>query len=170
MKQIRSPWLAALAVVLIGVGVGALLVRPTFASPFFGFGPGFGPGYGPWHNGGWDRSAIPPELAGLADVPADQRFAHFRGVQVQVTDKDNRPVRVDVVPGTVSSVSSSSLTIAGNDGATHTYTLDDKTMQRGSAPKQNDKVVVATLNGSSTATAVFAMSGNDFGPRGPWGH
>ena len=51
-----------------------------------------------------------------------------------------------------------------------TDTLDDKTMQRGSAPKQNDKVVVATLNGSSTATAVFAMSGNDFGPRGPWSH
>jgi hypothetical protein len=157
-------------VVLIVVGVGALLVRPTFASPFFGFGPGFGPGYGPWHNGGWDRSTIPPELAGLADVPADQRFAHFRGVQVQLTDKDNRPVRVDVVPGTVSSVSSSSLTIAANDGATHTYMLDDNTTQRGSAPKQNDKVVVATLNGSSTATAVFAMSGNDFGPRGPWGH
>jgi hypothetical protein len=166
MKQIRSPWLAALAVVLIVVGVGALLVRPTFASPSFGFGPGDSP----WHNGGWDRCTIPPELAGLADVPADQRFAHFRGVQVQLTDKDNRPVRVDVVPGTVSSVSSSSLTIAGNDGATHTYTLDDKMMQRGSAPKQNDKVVVATLNGSSTATAVFAMSGNDFGPRGPWAH
>jgi hypothetical protein len=166
MKPFRSPWLAALAIVLIVVGVAGLLARPTFASPF-AVGYGFGP---PWHNGsGWDRSSIPPQLAGLADVPADQRFSHFRGVQVTLTDKDNRPVRVDVVPGTVTAVSGTSLTVTGNDGATHTYTVDDKTMSRGATPKQNDQVVVATLNGSATATAVFAVSGNGFGPHGPWG-
>ena len=166
MQTLRSPWVATLAIVLIVIGIGALVVRPTFASPF-GFGPGFGP---PWHNGGWDRSAIPPELAGLADVPADQRFAHFRGVQVQLTDKDGRPVRVDVTPGTVTAVSATSLTLAGNDGSSRTYTLDDKTMQHGSTVKQNDKVVVATMNGSAMATAVFAMNGDGIGPRGPWGH
>jgi hypothetical protein len=169
MQQLRSPWVATLAIVLIAIGIGALLVRPTFASPF-GFGPGFGPGFGSWHNGSWDRSAIPPELAGLADVPAGERFAHFRGVQVQLTDKDNRPVRVDVVPGTVTAVSGNSLTLAGNDGASHSYTLDDKTMRRGSGPQQNDKVVVASLNGSSTATAVFSVDQAGIGPRGPWGH
>jgi hypothetical protein len=166
MTQFRSPWLAALAIALIAIGIGALLVRPTFASPF-GFGPGFGPA---WHNGAWDRNAIPPELAGLADVPTSERFAHFRGVQVQLTDKDNRPLRVDVTPGTVTSVSATSLTLAGNDGASHTYTLDDKTLRRGSSPDQGDHVVVATMNGSGTATAVFAMNGDGFGPRGPWGH
>src|SRR3954470_25051813 len=86
MKTFRSPWLAALAMLLIVVGVAGLMARPTFASPFAGrafFGP-------PWQNGGdtWDRSAIPPQLAGLADVPANERFDHFRGVQVQLTDKD----------------------------------------------------------------------------------
>jgi hypothetical protein len=121
--------------------------------------------HGNWHNG---AANLPPELAGLADVPASERFAHFRGVQVQLTDKDNKPVRLDVTPGTVTSVSSTSLTMAGNDGANHTYTLDDKTVRHAQAINQNDHVVVATLNGSTTATGVFAMNADGFGPRGPW--
>ena len=166
MTQFRSPLVAALAIVLIAIGVGALIVRPTFASPF-GFGPDWAGG---WHGGAWDRSAIPPEFAGLADVPAGERFSHFRGVQVQLTDKDGRALRVDVVPGTITSVSGSSLTLSGNDGATHTYTLNDRTLQRGSPLAQNTQVVVASLNGSGTATAVFAVDHDGFGPRGPWGH
>jgi hypothetical protein len=104
------------------------------------------------------------------DVAASERFAHFRGVQVQLTDKDNKPVRVDVTPGTVTSVSGSSLSISGNDGTSHTYTLDDKTVRHGQTINQNDHVVVATLNGSTNATGVFAMNGDGFGPRGPWSH
>jgi hypothetical protein len=143
------------------------LFRPVQALAGPGGPPWIG---GPWHAGGFDRSAIPPELAGLADVPADQRFSHFRGVQVQLSDKDNHPVRVDVTPGTVTSVSGDSLTIAGNDGAAHTYALDNKTMQRGAQVSQNARVVVASINGTSTAMAVFPVDGNGFGPRGPWGH
>jgi hypothetical protein len=79
-------------------------------------------------------------------------------------------VSLTVTPGTVTAISASSLTIAGNDGVSHTYTLDDKTMQRGQAPKQNDQVVVATLNNSSTATGVFALGDKTFHARGPWGH
>jgi hypothetical protein len=153
----RSAALTTLAIVLIAIGVGGLIAGPALAN---NFGP-------PWHAGaGWQRDGLPPELASLADVPAGERFAHFRGVQVQLTDRDNRPLRVDVTPGSVTSVSGTSLTMAGNDGASHTYALDDKTMQRGQAVKQNDKIVVATLNGSSTASAVFAVDG----PRGPWNH
>jgi hypothetical protein len=74
---------------------------------------------------------LPAELAGLVDVPSGERFAHFRGAQVQLTDKDNKPLRVDVTPGTVTSVSASSLTITGNDGASHTFTLTDKTVNHG---------------------------------------
>jgi hypothetical protein len=160
MTLFRSPRSAALtllAVVLIAIGVGGLIAGPALANSF---GP-------PWHGGaGWQRDAVPAELAGLADVPAGERFAHFRGVQVQLTDRDNRPLRVDVTPGSVTSVSDTALTIAANDGASRTFALDDKTMQRGQTVKQNDKVVVATLNGSTTATAVFAVDG----ARGPWRH
>ena len=177
MQKFRSPWtlaLTALGVVLIVIGIGGLVARPLVGSALastIGFG---GP---PWHAAGWYTDAaglgkaLPPELAGLADVPATERFQHFRGVQVQLADRDNRPLRVDVTPGTVTAVSATSLTVAGNDGAAHTYVLDDKTMQRGQAAKQNDRVVVATLNGSATATAVFAVhgEGNHPGPRGPWG-
>jgi hypothetical protein len=143
----------ALAIVLIAVGVGGLVAGRAFASG----GPP------------WQHSGNMPELAGLVDVPAGERFAHFRGVQVQLTDKDNKPVRVDVTPGTVTAVSAASLTVNGNDGASHTYTLTDKTVTHGKSVAQNDQVIVATLNGSTTATAVIAVNGEGWGPRGPWG-
>jgi hypothetical protein len=110
MTQFRSPLVAALAIVLIAIGVGALIVRPTFASPF-GFGPDWAGG---WHGGAWDRSAIPPEFAGLADVPAGERFSHFRGVQVSLTDKDNKPLTVQVTPGTATTASPTSVTPVKN--------------------------------------------------------
>jgi hypothetical protein len=164
MKKFASPMsvlVTAFAIVLIVAGVGGLVAGQAFASS----GP-------PWQNGApWQHNgAMPAELAGLVDVPAAERFAHFRGVQAQLTDKDNKPVRVDVMPGTVTSVSSSSLTVNGNDGASHTFTLTDKTVTHGKSVAQNDQVVVATLNGSTTATAVIAINGQGWGPRGPWGH
>jgi hypothetical protein len=177
MQQLsRSPWKLALTVMgvaLIAIGIGAFAARPLVGSAFAN---GLGPGGPPWQAGGlhggdaWQGKPLPPEIAGLADVPAAERFGHFRGVQVQLTDKDNHPVRVDVTPGTVTAVSATSLTIDGNDGASHTYALDDKTMQRGQAAKQNDHVLVASLNGSPTATAVLSFDGAGFGPRGMWGH
>jgi hypothetical protein len=111
---------------------------------------------------------LPQELAGLVDVPAGERFAHFRGVQVQLTDKDNTPLRVDVTPGTVTSISAASLTMNGNDGASHTFALTDKTVNHGKSPTRNEQVVVATVNGSTTATAVIGVNGEGWGPRGPW--
>jgi len=156
----RSAALTTLALVLIVLGLGGLMVGQAFAS---NFGP-------PWRGGaGWNHDALPPEIASLVDVPAADRFSHFRGVQVSLTDKDNKPVRVDVTPGTVTSVSATSITVNGNDGASHTYALDAKTFQNDNPVKQNDQVVVATLNGSGTATAVFPLNGHGFGPRGPWG-
>jgi CheY-like chemotaxis protein len=46
----------------------------------------------PWggDHAGWQ---LPPQLSGLADMPADHRFSHFRGAEVQLTDKDNNPLR-----------------------------------------------------------------------------
>jgi hypothetical protein len=178
VRSPRSLALAALALSLIAIGVVALVARPFVGSASAQEAPGFGGP--PWARGGWHvgwhagpgaafmGTQLPPELAGLVDVPADQRFSHFRGVQVQLTDKDNRPLRVDVTPGTVTAVSNTSLTVAGNDGTTRSYTLDDKTLKRGDL-RQNDKVVVATLNGSQTATAAFRADDHGFGAKGPWG-
>ena len=163
MQRFRFPLSVAVtlvALVAIVIGAGGLLVGNALAfSPFSG-------------HDGWQNTNLPPELAGLASVPAADRFAHFRGVRVQLTDKDNNPLTVDVTPGTATMVSPTSLTIAGNDGATHTFALDDKTIVRGKATTigQHDKVVVATLNNSTTATAVVAFNPAGFGPRGPFGH
>jgi hypothetical protein len=181
MERFRFPLAVAvtsLALILTLIGVGGLLVNNALANGPFGGGPG-----APWAagHGGWQTNALPPELAGLTDIPAGERFAHFRGVRVQLTDKDNKPLTVDVLPGTATAVSQTSLTVAANDGSTHTFTLDDKTVihaksgahdstqQAARALSQNDKVIVATLNSSTTATAVVAVNPDGFGPHGPFG-
>jgi hypothetical protein len=182
MQRFRFPIAVAftsLVLVAALVGAGGLLVGNALAlGPFSGNGPA------PWAAGhdGWQNSSLPPELAGLAGIPAADRFAHFRGVQVQLTDKDNNPLTVDVTPGTVTTVTPTSLTITANDGFARTFSLDDKTIVRGesathdsqgasaSAIGQNDKVVVATLNNSTAATAVVAFNPDGFAPRGPFGH
>lgn len=148
----RSAALTTLALVLIVLGLGGLAVGQAFANTFAA----------PLAMGarGWNHDALPPELAGLADVPAADRFSHFKGVQLALTDKDNKPLRVDITPGTVTSISATSVTINGNDGASHSYTINDKTMQPDTGAKQNDQVVIATVNGASTATGVFPMTGH----------
>ena len=40
----------------------------------------------------WGGGALPAQLAGLRDVPAAERFDHFKGVQVNLTDKDGQPL------------------------------------------------------------------------------
>jgi len=178
MKNFRFPIAVAvtsLALVAALIGAGGLLVSNALA-----FGPFAAAGPGHWSGGadGWQGSKLPPELSGLTNVPAGERFSHFRGVRVQLTDKDNKPLTVEVTPGTATTVSSTSLTIAGNDGSTHTYTLDDKTIIRGKSDTrgttptlhQNDQLVVATLNNSTTATAVMAVDPSGFGPHGPFRH
>ncbi len=172
MNRFRFPLavgMTSLALVLVAIGVGGLLVSNALAnSPLGGAMPG------PWqaNHGGWQANNLPPELAGLTDIPAAERFQHFRGVHVQLTDKDNKPLAADILPGTVTSVGPTSLTITANDGSPHTFTLDDRTVIHArsggqSVPSQNDKVIVATLNGSSTASGVIAFNSDGFGPHRP---
>jgi hypothetical protein len=111
---------------------------------------------------GMDGRDIPPELASLKDVPAAERFAHFKGVQVSLTDKDGKPINISVTPGVASNVSATSLTMTGNDGASHTYTLNDQTMTRGHAISSGENVVVVTLDNTSTARAVFSANPGDW--------
>jgi hypothetical protein len=186
MQRFRFPIAVAatsLALVVALVAAGGILVTNARAiGPFAAGGPGPWSG-APWDAGhsGWHTNSLPPELAGLIDVPAGERFSHFRGARVQLTDNDNKPLTVDITPGTVTTISATSVTLTANDGTTHTFALDDKTIihalsgARDSssgatpAPRQNDKVVVATLNNSPTATAVMAFNPDGFGLRGPFG-
>src|SRR5690242_13801607 len=99
MPRFRFPiavGLTSLALVLILIGVGGLLVGNALASS--PVGAALGHGGPPWtwagKHGAWQGRDLPPELKSLADVPADQRFAHFRGVQVQLTDKSGQPLTV----------------------------------------------------------------------------
>jgi hypothetical protein len=143
---------AALVVGLFATGafmVGNVLASGAQMAQFRGTG-------GDWH--------MPPELASLKDVPADQRFAHFKGVQATLTDKDGKPIAISVTPGIASAVSATSLTINGNDGTTHTYALDSQTVTRGKAVENGQDVVVVTINNSGTARAVFGANPGD------WGH
>jgi hypothetical protein len=160
MQSFRFP-LAVLGTSLVLVGAlalaGTLLARGAFAAGFAG--PGAFAGWQAWHGAGGGAWAadLPPELSGLRDIPAADRFAHFRGVQVSLTDKDGKPLTVSVTPGTVTSISSTAVTLNGNDGASHTFGIDSQTKEHGSVAL-GQKVVVATLNGSQTALAV--MSGD----------
>src|SRR4051794_7946499 len=88
--------LIAVALVMVLVGTGAFVVGNVFASalPMAAWG------------GGSDHAGftLPPELASLKDVPADQRFSHFKGLTVNVTDKDGKPVQIAVTPGVATAV------------------------------------------------------------------
>lgn len=110
----------------------------------------------------FDTGNLPPELAGLKDVPAAERFAHFKGVQVALTDKDGKPVQIAVVPGVASAVDANSVTITGNDGATHTYSVNDQTMKRGDMINSGDNVVVVTMNDTTTARAIVDATGAEW--------
>ncbi len=144
----------ALVVLVAAVSAGGLVASRAFAS-------GFGPHGGPW------SAELPAELQGLGAIPAADRFDHFKGATLNLTDANGQPMSVTVTPGTVTSVNGASLGLTANDGSTHTYTLSDATMTREkAAPTTNEKVAVVTLNGSSTATAVMTMPAAGFGPHG----
>jgi hypothetical protein len=152
----------SLALVAALILTGGVLVGNALASGPFGGKTGFGP---------WSGLNVPPELTGLRDLTPDQRFEHFKGVEVHLTDKDNRPVTLRVTPGTATAVSSNSITISGNDGATHTFGLNDKTVVRGTtgAINANDKVIVISMDNAADATAVVNVNAGAFGPH-DWRH
>jgi hypothetical protein len=162
--------LTSLGLVALLVGVGGLFAGQALAGGLGAVGWGFGP---PWAGHGRPGFTLPAELRGLADLPAGERFAHFKGLEVRLTDKDGRPLTVGVTPGTVTTASAGGLTIAANDGSTKSFTLDAATAVRGkSAPAQGDKVVVVALNGGAAAQAVFVLGPDGAGPwgdRAGWG-
>jgi hypothetical protein len=176
MNRYRFPLaVAATSLALVGIlaVAGFLTVRSALAmGPWAGGSPWMsGP---PW-GAGQHFMALPPELQALHDLPAAERFSHFKGVQVKLTDKDNKPLTLSATPGTVTSVNAATLALAGNDGTTKNYTLDGNTMIRGKAIRggaqatqpalaKDDNVVVISLNDSNTANAVIVGGPEGFGP------
>ncbi len=167
--------LTSIAVVVVIAAVGVLAVPSVLARTTGLDAWQFGP-----HGFGGVGITLPPELQGLASVPPAERFSHFVGVQVSLKDKDNQPLTIVATPGTVTSANASSLTIAANDGTTKSFTIDAKTAIRGKASQgtpaadqtvltNGDRVVVVTMNGSSTATAVVDGGANGFSTAGPSG-
>src|SRR5579859_6002018 len=145
--------LTSLALVVAMFATGTFLVGNVLASTITNAAQMRG--HGSWDN---QNQNLPPEIASLKDVPEGERFSHFQGVQVALTDKDGKPVHITVTPGVASSVSTTSLTIAGNDGSSHTYALNDQTWTHGAAVADGQKVVVVTMNDAPTARAVLDLS------------
>jgi hypothetical protein len=160
---------------VLGIGaVGYYAVSSALASAMPPFGGPFG--------GPFAGHAIPPEIQGLEQLSPADRFKHFSGAQIALKDKDNQPITVNVTPGTVNAVSSTSLTLAGNDGSTKTYALDGNTVIRGKPDattpgnrpaatnlKQGDLVVVITKNNETAAKFIMSGGAEGFGPRGGHG-
>lgn len=182
MRRLRFPLTVlgtSLALVLAIGAIGVLSAPRVLAMAMSG------PFGGPF-TGAFDRKALPPEFQGLENLTPAERFTHFTGAQMNVTDKDGKPVSILVTPGKVTSASATSLVMAANDGSSKTFTLDDKTVIRGkpdlSTPgnrpaavslKQGDLVVVVAKSGESTARFVMDGGTEGFGPaggHGPWSH
>jgi|GEM_PF-3913547 len=94
---------------------------------------------------------LPPELSGVA--PQDL-FQHFLGVKADFTDKDGKPVAIQVTPGIVSSADAGSITLKPNGKeSTVTYKIDSATVillqgrrVETSELKKDDRVLVYSVN------------------------
>jgi hypothetical protein len=127
---------------------------------------------------------LPAEIRDLAQLDPATRFGHFSGVQARFTDVNNVAHTVNVVPGSVQSVSADSLTITPNDaslGSSKTYQLKSDTVIRKAGQRwadgqtsaqiaAGDKVVVISLDGDQPR-AVISGGPDGFGHHhhvGPW--
>src|SRR5262249_44710104 len=94
-------------------------VTVTLAAPSFGPGGALTPGmHRPFHGGEGFGGPFPvPGLAPLRGAPADQRFAHMLGSQLSFLDAPGRKVTYQTIPGKLTAVSATSVTIQPNDSS-----------------------------------------------------
>ncbi|MEE9202788.1 MAG: PDZ domain-containing protein, partial [Dehalococcoidia bacterium] len=98
----------------------------------------------------WPLRLLGPELEG---IPAGERYSHFMGLELRVTDNDGVPHTLELIPDTVGSVSGDSLTLLTNEGGEVTYTMteDVKGHQLMDRLEEGRKLIVATVDGSVRA-------------------
>jgi membrane-associated protease RseP (regulator of RpoE activity) len=91
-----------------------------------------------------------PEMEG---IPAGERYSHFVGLELRVTDNDGVLHTLELIPGTVASVSEDSLTLLTNEGSEVTYTIteDVKGHQLLERIEEGQKLIVASVDGSVRA-------------------
>ena len=108
-----------------------------------------------------------PILEDLEGIPADERFEHFLGWEMKLTDKDGQPYTIQATPGVVVSVTESSLIITPNDlEASTTFTVNGDTLIRKGRRmvgleelEAGDRVVVITRGGSESAKLILVGCG-----------
>lgn len=161
---LRAVAVTATALALV-LGTGVLALRAGLVGP--GVAEAAGP-FGPF------AGEMPPELQWLKDLSPAERFAHFYGVQVRLSDEKNQTHTVALTPGTITEISSSSLKLKTNEsGEVKTYNLTGETRVRSgpqrlgasATPKAGDQVVVVTIDGRADARAILVHPTEGFGPR-----
>jgi hypothetical protein len=107
---------------------------------------------------------VPSDLSFLCSENAIQRFDSFRGGTLSWVNPSGTTVTLTMVPGTVSSVNSSSIALTPNGSSTSsTYTINSSTIVRGTPPpgsiqaiNPGERVIVFT---TGTGTSSSASSG-----------
>lgn len=107
--------------------------------------------------------ALPSDLNPLQDVPADQRFSHNYGTTRTYTDKDGKVATIYTIPGVVTAISPTSITIKPNNpqGKGGPFSIDGTTRimaGRGStgtdAIAVGDQVTVTVVGDSTHASLI----------------
>ena len=106
-----------------------------------------------------------PKLKELEGVPPQELFNHFLGLELNILDKNNQPATVRVIPGTVASTGSNTISVTPNGSSTAqslNVTGDTQIyigLRKGKLEdvKAGDKVMVLANKDSSDARGIFDL-------------
>ncbi|HVC33820.1 MAG TPA: hypothetical protein VNL16_09955 [Chloroflexota bacterium] len=109
---------------------------------------------------------LPPELAFVQGMTADERFDRVVGAQVTIRNPQGQDVIVNAVPGRVASIATNVVTITPNQASqTRSFTVTPDTVimgrpRRGSLTifSQGDRVVVYVIDNNPNAVAIVEPS------------
>ncbi len=143
----------------VGSTVTLTLTRSGNTSPITVTASLTAPPHGGMHpgrrgHGGFGFGGV-PGLDPLQGVAADQRFSHLLGSQTTVLDANNNRVTYQTVPGRVTSVSATSLSIQANDTSrgtlTFTINADTRVLVGGQRPQATATTTTTTPSATPTA-------------------
>jgi membrane-associated protease RseP (regulator of RpoE activity) len=105
----------------------------------------------------------PGRLPELQGIDPGQLFNHFLGGQLNLTDKDGKPLTVRIAAGTVAAISDTSVTVAPNGGeANVTFSITSNSqvhrLQRGgdTKPQVGDRVTVTAVGDEAWGVIAWA--------------